>query len=37
MARESVLIETEQLEELINSGEKFYLIDFTICPNAEVT
>ena len=33
----TLLIETDELEEIIKSGEKVYIIDYTISPNPNAT
>ena len=37
MASSDVLIETEELNEFLDSGAKLYIIDFTISPDPSVT
>jgi 3-mercaptopyruvate sulfurtransferase SseA len=37
MVRDEVLISTDELADLIDNDEKFYLIDFTINPNPQTT
>ena len=37
MASSDVLIETEELNEFLDSGAKIYIIDFTISPDPSVT
>ena len=33
----SLLIETDELEDILKSGEKVYIIDYTISPNPKAT